>query len=315
MNSRSNLPFAFLLLLAAVILIPSSMFHVIAVPTCGLMKNQARDVLGSNGTSNRTTTPSAGNTTPKNVVATGWYAGWLANQFPPTQISWSQYTALTFAFATTTSDSNITLDSTSLKYLPLFVQEAHKHGVKALISIGGWTGSRYFSTALAGNQTKFGEAVVNLVNSQSLDGVDIDWEYPAHGGLSCNTRSTSDSTNFLSFLKTLKHHPKGPKVITAAVGLQPFAAGSDGTPMTNVSEFADYLDHIAIMDYDVWGSFSPTVGPNAPLDDSCSRIQAGSASSAVKAWTSAHFPAELSWGSQLMVTASLFRMQQTRREN
>jgi chitinase len=47
----------------------------------------------------------------------------------------------------------------------------------------------------------------------------------------------------------------------------------------------------AIMNYDVWGSFSPTVGPNSPLDDSCAPTKAGSAVSAVKAWTSANFPA------------------------
>ena len=46
-----------------------------------------------------------------------------------------------------------------------------------------------------------------------------------------------------------------------------------------------------IMNYDVWGPWSPSVGPNAPLDDSCAPIQDGSAMSAVKAWTGANFPA------------------------
>lgn len=45
------------------------------------------------------------------------------------------------------------------------------------------------------------------------------------------------------------------------------------------------------MNYDVWGSWSAGVGPNAPLYDSCAPTQAGSASSAVKAWSSAGFPA------------------------
>ena len=46
------------------------------------------------------------------------------------------------------------------------------------------------------------------------------------------------------------------------------------------------------MNYDVWGSWSPTVGPNAPLDDSCAdpANQQGSAVSAVKAWSTAGFP-------------------------
>lgn len=44
------------------------------------------------------------------------------------------------------------------------------------------------------------------------------------------------------------------------------------------------------MNYDVWGAWSADVGPNAPLNDSCAAVQAGSATSAVKAWTDAGFP-------------------------
>jgi chitinase len=44
------------------------------------------------------------------------------------------------------------------------------------------------------------------------------------------------------------------------------------------------------MNYDVWGPWSPSVGPNAPLDDSCAPSPQGSAKSAVKAWTGAGFP-------------------------
>jgi chitinase len=46
------------------------------------------------------------------------------------------------------------------------------------------------------------------------------------------------------------------------------------------------------MAYDIWGSWSTTgVGPNAPLNDTCATIKAGSAVSAVQAWTAANFPA------------------------
>ena len=54
-----------------------------------------------------------------------------------------------------------------------------------------------------------------------------------------------------------------------------------------------YLLHCAeIMNYDVWGSWSPDVGPNAPLNDSCSPAakQQGSAVSAVNSWSKAGFP-------------------------
>ena len=46
------------------------------------------------------------------------------------------------------------------------------------------------------------------------------------------------------------------------------------------------------MDFDVWGSWSSSVGPNAPLNDACAPAvdQEGSAVSAVKAWSAAGFP-------------------------
>jgi chitinase len=46
------------------------------------------------------------------------------------------------------------------------------------------------------------------------------------------------------------------------------------------------------MAYDIWGSWSSSVGPNAPLDDSCAPSPQGSVKSAVKAWTAAGMPAE-----------------------
>jgi chitinase len=46
------------------------------------------------------------------------------------------------------------------------------------------------------------------------------------------------------------------------------------------------------MNYDIWGSWSPTVGPNSPLNDTCAppSNQQGSAVSAVQAWSQAGFP-------------------------
>lgn len=283
-----QLPFRPMSLLAAVVLIPFFVIRVAAAPSCGLVPHQPVPNIGSSAT------PKAGNGSLEDVVATGWYAGWLGDQLPPSQISWDKYSALTFAFATTTADpSMIALDSTSADLLPTFVQEAHNHNVDALVSIGGWTGSIYYSTAVgsATNRTAFVKAVVGFVQKYKLDGIDFDWEYPGKEGMGCNTKSTSDSANLLLFLEQLRKDPVGAKLrLTAAVGLAPYL-GSDGNPMKDVSGFASVLDHIAIMDYDVWGSWSTGVGPNAPLEDSCAPTQAGSAASAVKAWTSAGFPA------------------------
>ena len=102
----------------------------------------------------------------------------------------------------------------------------------------------------------------------------------------------NDSENFLLFLQELRRHPLGSDLIlSAASNIVPFA-GPDGNPLSDVSGFAKVLDFVEIMNYDIWGPWSPNVGPNAPLNDTCVAApnQAGSAVSAVKKWHAAGIP-------------------------
>ncbi|KAL0958061.1 hypothetical protein HGRIS_000239 [Hohenbuehelia grisea] len=260
-----------------------------AVPTCGLVPSHQQSVRAAAKTSSN-----GGISDDDIVLAKAWYPGWLGDKFPPSNISWSKYNSMTFAFAVTTPDSSvIALDDVSKKTLPQMVTAARAQGVSPSLSIGGWTGSIYFSTAVATaeNRTAFVKAVAGLATQYELDGIDFDWEYPNKQGIGCNIISPQDSANFLLFLQEFREDPVGKNLtVSVAVGLAPFM-GPDGTPMTDVSAFAKVLDHIAIMGYDIWGAWSTGVGPNAPLDDSCSPTPAGSATSAVKAWTAAGFPA------------------------
>ncbi|KAF9457537.1 glycoside hydrolase [Collybia nuda] len=229
----------------------------------------------------------------EDVLATAWYPGWLADVYPPEKISWTKFNAMTFAFGLTTNDVSKVDLAGAEQALQTFVTQAKNNSVPALLSIGGWTGSQYFSTAVAteANRTAFVQTILGLVSTYNLDGIDFDWEYPNKQGLGCNTISPSDSANFLLFLQALRATPVGSNItLSAAVGLAPFN-GPDEQPMSDVSGFAKVLDYIAIMAYDIWGSFSTGgVGPNAPLDDSCAPSKQGSATAAVKAWTAAKFP-------------------------
>lgn len=178
-----------------------------------------------------------------------------------------------------------------------------------MLTIGGWTGSQYFSSAVAteANRTAFVKTVLSLVDKYDLDGLDFEyvgpseslqqhsdiphsWEYPNKQGMGCNLIAADDSQNFLAFLQSLRSAVGQNFTLSAAAGITPFA-GPDGEPLSDVSEFAKALDYVAIMNYDVWGSWSATTGPNAPLNDTCSSQQEGSAVSAVKSWTDSGFPA------------------------
>ena len=117
---------------------------------------------------------------------------------------------------------------------------------------------------------------MDVVSQYNLDGVEFEcalhssfhifsrsrihsWEYPGKQGIGCNVVSANDSTNFLSFLQTLRGQDGAQNLIlSAAVAVTPFV-GSDGTAMSDVSGFAKVLDYI--------GPLSPTFLFWSPLSD------------------------------------------------
>jgi chitinase len=181
-----------------------------------------------------------------------------------------------------------------------------------MVTIGGWTGGRWFSTDVgnAANRTAFVKTVLNFAEKHHLDGIDFDWEYPGAQGIGCNNISPQDTAHLLSFLQELRGTAVGKKLyLSAAAPIFPWA-DANGDHTKDVSEFAKVLDHIAVMkyvyvwvtslhqltysplSYDVWGPWSPYVGPNGPLNDTCAVAanQDGSAVSSVAAWHAAGIP-------------------------
>lgn len=78
---------------------------------------------------------------------------------------------------TTTPDVNsIAITSDDERIIPQFVSAAHFHSVSASISVGGWAGSLYFSTAVAtaANRTAFIKTLSNFVNKYKFDGIDFE---------------------------------------------------------------------------------------------------------------------------------------------
>jgi len=232
--------------------------------------------------------------TSTSFISAAWYPGWLATNTSISHINWLKYNLISWSFAVTTPNPSVlSLDGSGAPFIPEFVQQAHDHGTLAGITVGGWTGSEYFSTAVTPqNRSMFVQAVLNLVKQYDFDGINFDWEYPNALGIGCNQMSSSDVQNFIAFLQELRAEPAAQNLlISAAVSDTPFL-GPDGNPMTNLSDFAAVLDHLAVMNYDVNGQWSNTTGagPNAPLDDSCSTVKTGSAIRGINAWTAAGFP-------------------------
>ncbi|KAH9482401.1 Chitinase A1 [Psilocybe cubensis] len=222
-----------------------------------------------------------------------YYPDWVGSTFPPTRIDFKRVDWIDFAFAVPTEDFSLTWDDpTGPTLLEDLVSSAHSMGAKVKLSIGGWTGSKHFSSAVATPDSRvlFAQNILAVYLQYSLDGIEIDWEYPGQAGSPGNKFHPDDTANFLLFLNILRTVLPPVARITAAVEPTPFVDAA-GRPLTDVEEFSKVLDWVLIMNYDIWGSSSHP-GPNAPLYDACenSTQPDASAAGAYDAWTKANFP-------------------------
>ncbi|GAA6004810.1 hypothetical protein JCM11491_002240 [Sporobolomyces phaffii] len=207
----------------------------------------------------------------------------------PTAVDW-QAGDIAYYFVTTTTSSGFELpEGQSVSEMQEFVKYTKSKGAKPVFSVGGWSGSIYFSKLVATESKRqtFASDLHDFMTKYGFAGVDLDWEYPNGAGIGCNAVSPDDSANFVLFLKTLRGLV-GTNLITAAVSVSGIN-GPDGSALASFAEYGSLLDYINLMTYDISGSFSPITGPNSPLRTCKSD---SSVQDAVKLWTSRGFPAE-----------------------
>lgn len=106
---------------------------------------------------------------PEKVIA-GYWGYWESKLLPIEHIPWSQITHINYGFASVNEGIEPIL--TNEAQLIRMVGIAHQHNVKALLSIGGWLGSRSMSSMAATheNRTVFVDKVVGWVLEYGLDG-------------------------------------------------------------------------------------------------------------------------------------------------
>ena len=124
-----------------------------------------------------------------NGEVVGYYAGWSAYQgFTPDQIPAEELTQINYAFAQIDPDSGTILledaaqDKKNLAALRKL--RTRNPQLKLLISVGGWSDSKYFSDVAStkARRETFAASCAAFVSEYGLDGVDLDWEYPVSGG-------------------------------------------------------------------------------------------------------------------------------------
>jgi chitinase len=141
------------------------------------------------------------------------------------------------------------------------LKERHPH-LRTLISMGGWTGSGGFSDACATpeGRRELAASIIELFLTRwpgVFDGIDIDWEYPVHGGLPDNGYRPEDRRNCTMLFVELRRQldelgeSTGRRyLLTAAV-----PAGK-ALPVSTfeLREIAAILDVVNVMTYDISGS-------------------------------------------------------------
>ncbi|MFG2820292.1 glycosyl hydrolase family 18 protein [Kitasatospora sp. NPDC048365] len=193
--------------------------------------------------------------------------------------------------------------------------KAKNPNLKVLLSIGGWTYSKYFSDVSASDaaRKKFVSSCVDMFIKGNLpvdggfggpgsaagvfDGFDIDWEYPGGGGHTGNHSSAADKQNFTLLLAELRAQLDAQGKtdgktygLAAAVG-----AGQDKIKNVETDKIGQYLTFLDIMTYDMhgaWDAKGPTnhqapiyTNPNDPMTPVPGGNGKYSVDNAIKAYT------------------------------
>jgi len=246
-------------------------------------------VLGSGTISSFADTEEAEATAKKDLIV--YFANWSVYNDEVNQVKnlpWDKVTYINHAFweinPVEGKENAYTIDSTDSwadiengekAHFPQYAEYSKKYpDVNIMISIGGWTRCGYFSemASTAEGRKSFIDSCIDTMDTYTwVDGIDVDWEYP---GVARDPESDTDEgcpvvgddfTNYTLLLKEMREafdekYGEGNKKITtcSSVNLKTVAA-------QDVENFAQYVDLINIMSYDMTGSYDPVTGHQTAL--------------------------------------------------
>jgi len=137
--------------------------------------------------------------------------------------------------------------------------------LKIMVSIGGWGGCAPCSDlfALEEHRKNFAKTTVALFKEYGIDGLDLDWEYPAIEGFPGHKFDAADKNNFTELVKTLRQEMGNNYLLT-------FAAGGFVKYLEESIDWNDVMplvDFVNLMNYDLVGGYAVVTGHHTPLYD------------------------------------------------
>ncbi|WVO16735.1 hypothetical protein L204_104419 [Cryptococcus depauperatus] len=123
-----------------------------------------------------------------------------------------------------------------------------KSDLKVTAALGGWGLDAPLASAVNGtwSMSVFIDNTVNLVKQFNLDGIDLDWEYPAK----------KDVPNFVTFIKQLREKLGKDKIISIAVGARTDTSDVEAYTKDTFTQLNDLVDMWNVMTYDYVNRYS-----------------------------------------------------------
>jgi GH18 family chitinase len=172
--------------------------------------------------------------------------------------------------------------------------KAKNPGLKVLVSVGGWTWSGAFSDVALTRESRkrFIDSAIAFLRRHSLDGLDIDWEYPAQKGYG-NVNRPQDRENCTALLAEARAALDGAGTQDGKRYLLTMATQAADVWLihTEMDKAQAYLDFVNLMAYDQFeATSSPITGHHAPLFTSPANPKADSAANSVSHYIAAGVP-------------------------
>ncbi len=135
--------------------------------------------------------------------------------------------------------------------------------LKIMVSVGGWSGCSFCSDLFADSvhRQNFAKTSVALFKQYGIDGLDLDWEYPAIEGFPGHKYDTADKNNFTELVRSIRQEMGKDYLLSfAAGGFEKYLGQS-----VDWDQVTPLIDFVNLMTYDLVGGYATITGHHTLL--------------------------------------------------
>ncbi|HEY2036961.1 MAG TPA: glycosyl hydrolase family 18 protein [Steroidobacteraceae bacterium] len=204
-------------------------------------------------------------------------AAYYDGGMPVSQIPAGKINDLIYAFGEPTN-SGVCASPTAAQartFAALRALRKQHPGLRLILSIGGWDQAPQYSDIALSDRSRgrfAASCLQTFLVGQGFDGIDLDWEFPVHGGMNrSRPQDRADATalarEFRRELDALGRKNQRHYYLTAATPAGTWQQGGAYSvgDSYDLAALAVSVDWLNVMTYDMNNVFSPVSGFNTPL--------------------------------------------------